>query len=76
MYIAVNAVRSIAIMLEPFIPFSSEKIWSQLGMSGTVHDQQWQSLSELQIPAGHDLELLKFFFVKLNSPRLKNKKQN
>jgi methionyl-tRNA synthetase len=31
LFIAVNAVRSLAIMLEPFIPISSEKVWSQLG---------------------------------------------
>jgi methionyl-tRNA synthetase len=33
LFIAVNAVRSLAIMLEPFIPLSSEKVWSQLGIS-------------------------------------------
>jgi methionyl-tRNA synthetase len=32
LFIAVNAVRSLAIMLEPFIPLSCEKVWSQLGI--------------------------------------------
>jgi methionyl-tRNA synthetase len=74
MYIAVNAVRSIAIMLEPFIPFSSEKIWSQLGMSGTVHNQQWQSLSELQIPAGHTLGTIKVLFRKIELSEIEEQK--
>ena len=74
MYIAVNAVRSIAIMLEPFIPFSSEEIWSQLGMSGTVHDQQWQSLSELQIPAGHTLGTIKVLFRKIELSEIEEQK--
>ena len=65
MYIAVNAVRSIAIMLEPFIPFSSEKIWSQLAISGTVHHQQWQSVSELKIPAGHTIGTIEALFRKI-----------
>src|SRR5690242_21431050 len=42
-YTSVNAVRSMAIMLEPFIPFSAEKIWSQLKLGGSVHDQKWES---------------------------------
>ena len=29
LFVAVNTVSSLAILLEPFIPFSSEKIWSQ-----------------------------------------------
>src|SRR5919198_5119349 len=32
LFISVNAVRSLAIMLEPFIPLSSKKVWSQLGI--------------------------------------------
>src|SRR5919197_2452987 len=38
LYIAVNAVRSLAIILEPFIPLSPEKVWSQLGMGGNNND--------------------------------------
>jgi methionyl-tRNA synthetase len=38
LYISVNAVRSLAIMLEPFIPLSSEKVWSQLGMDNNNDD--------------------------------------
>jgi methionyl-tRNA synthetase len=37
LFIAVNAVRSLAIMLEPFIPLSSEKVWSQLGISNNAN---------------------------------------
>jgi len=38
LFIAVNAVRSLAIMLEPFIPMSSEKVWSQLGFDNNNND--------------------------------------
>jgi methionyl-tRNA synthetase len=38
LFIAVNAVRSLAIMLEPFIPMSSEKVWSQLGFDNYNND--------------------------------------
>src|SRR5919106_1692050 len=73
-YIAVNAVRSISIMLEPFIPFSSEKIWSQLGMSGAVHQQEWQSVSELKISAGHSLGTIEPLFRKIEHTEIEQQK--
>ena len=36
LFVAVNAVSSLAILLEPFIPFSSEKIWSRTANGGFV----------------------------------------
>jgi methionyl-tRNA synthetase len=73
-YIAINAVRSISIMLEPFIPFSSEKIWSQLGMSGAVHQQEWQSVSELKIFAGHTLGTIEPLFRKIEHTEIEQQK--
>jgi methionyl-tRNA synthetase len=73
-YIVVNAVRSISIMLEPFIPFSSERIWSQLGMPGTVHHQQWQSVSELKIPPGHILGNIETLFHKIEQTEIEEQK--
>ena len=66
LFIAVNAVRSIAIMLEPFIPFSCEKIWCQLGMSDSVHQQSWPSVSEIRIPGGHLLGKVEPIFTKID----------
>ncbi len=53
--LSVNAVRSLAIVLYPFLPKSAEKIWSQLGMSSKISEQSWSSISELQIKQGHKL---------------------
>ncbi len=53
--LSVNAVRSLAIALYPFLPKSAEKIWSQLGMSSKISEQSWSSISELQIKQGHKL---------------------
>lgn len=65
LFIAVNAVRSIAIMLEPFIPFSCEKIWCQLGMTDSIHQQSWSSISQMRIPAGHLLGKVEPIFTKI-----------
>ena len=79
LYISVNAVWSIGIILEPFIPTSAEKIWVQLGMQSNVHKEKWSSASRLNLNPGHalgnvgpifqrietkDIELRKFDFEK------------
>jgi methionyl-tRNA synthetase len=71
-YISVNAVRSLAILLEPFIPFSCEKIWSQLKLeSGNVHHQVWESANDIRaIPAGHELGKVEPIFRKIEAKEI------
>ena len=65
-YIAVNATKSLAIILEPFIPFSSEKIWSQLGSGGNIHEQSWSSASEINIQPGQTIGKIERLFLKID----------
>jgi methionyl-tRNA synthetase len=65
LFIAVNAVRSMAIILEPFIPFSCEKVWSQLGMHSDVHKQEWLSASQMRVQSGHILGKIEPIFYKI-----------
>jgi methionyl-tRNA synthetase len=52
-YLSVNAARSLAIVIFPFMPESSQKVWNQLGLDGMVDDSSWDSMSELDISSGH-----------------------
>ena len=74
LYVAANAARSLAILLEPFIPFSSEKIWRQLDMQGSVHEQSWQSASELKVPPGHALGKVEPLFKKIEAKEIEERK--
>ncbi len=67
LFISVNAVRSIAISLYPFLPESSQRIWSQLGMSGNVSEQRWSSISEITIKAGHKIGKVSPLFKKVEA---------
>lgn len=53
LYYAAQMVRSLAILLVPFIPTTSEKIWNQLGMDGDVHEQRWETASLLALRENH-----------------------
>ena len=73
MYVSVNAVPSLAVLLEPFIPFSCEKIWAQLklGSGGSVHQQGWESAKDIKaIPAGHELGKVEPIFRKIEAKEI------
>ena len=64
-YLSVNAVRSIAICLQSFLPKSSQKIWSQLGLDGNVSDVNWNEMSNLELKSGHKIGATKPIFSKI-----------
>lgn len=69
-YVSVNSARSMAILLEPYIPFSCEKIWSQLNLGGSVHEQKWESAKEQGIAAGHQLGKIEPIFRKIEAKEI------
>jgi methionyl-tRNA synthetase len=71
-YVSVNAVRSLAILLEPFTPFSCEKIWTQLKLgSGSVHQQVWESAKNIRaVPEGHELGKVEPIFRKVEAKEI------
>ena len=75
-FLSVNAARSMAIALFPFLPESSQKIWVQLGFSGKVNENNWGSISDIGIKSGHVLGDASPLFVKVEEEDIaKYKKQ-
>ena len=75
-YLSVNAARSLSIALFPFLPESSQKIWTQLGLSGKISDLSWNDISSLGISSGHVLGEASPLFSKVEESDIeKYKKQ-
>lgn len=74
-YISVNAVHTLAIVLEPYMPFSAEKIWKQLNLDGSVHEQKWDSASELLIKPNHKLGSVEPLFKKIDAKEIEVEKR-
>ena len=70
-YLSVNAVRSIAIALFPFLPESAEKIWNQLNLKNKVAEQKWKSISEFGIEPNHTLGTISPLFKKVEESEIK-----
>lgn len=65
LYLSVNAVRTLAILLEPYIPLSCEKLWKQLDLAGSVHKQKWDSVSQLAVKPDHKISKPEILFKKI-----------
>ncbi|HEY6535812.1 MAG TPA: methionine--tRNA ligase [Candidatus Nitrosocosmicus sp.] len=55
LWISINAVRSLAIILFPFIPNSAKIIWKQLGYISDIDKQNWYTASEISIKKDHSI---------------------
>ncbi|HCV41944.1 MAG TPA: methionine--tRNA ligase, partial [Bacteroidetes bacterium] len=63
--VSIQLARALAILMEPVIPFSSERIWKMLNLGGTAHAQSWDEASELLVPDGHRLGKTEILFTKI-----------
>jgi methionyl-tRNA synthetase len=74
LYLCANAVRSLAVLLEPYTPFSADKLWSQLNLQGSVHEQKWDSASQLTVEGGHKINEPKVLFQKIPEKTVEDEK--
>jgi len=64
LYVAAQTVKQLAIILEPFIPFTAEKLWKLLNLPGSVHEQKWNE-TETELPPNHRINKAKPLFSKI-----------
>jgi len=75
LYLCINAVRTLCILLEPYLPFSAEDLWKQLNLEGNVHTQRWKSASELAVKSGHLINEPRILFRKVEDAMIKIEKE-
>lgn len=68
-------MRSLAVLLAPYTPFSAEKLWQQLNLKGSVYKQSWGSALELAIPSGHKINKPKILFEKVADEKIEKQKE-
>jgi len=67
LYLSINAVRNLAILLEPFLPSSAEKLWKLLNLEDSAHKQKWDSASKFKIEKGYKINKPEILFKKIES---------
>lgn len=63
--LCLQTVRSLAILFEPVLPFSTRKIWEMLNLDGDIVEAGWSSACELSLETGHQLNEPKILFRKI-----------
>ncbi len=63
-HVALRVSRSLALVMAPFLPFSSQRLWNALGYDSDVHAQKWDEALE-DVPTGQKLRVGKPLFLKI-----------
>ncbi len=55
LHVSLEICKALAVLSFPFLPFSSESVWQQLKMDGTIRDAGWKGI-DLPLRSGHALD--------------------
>jgi methionyl-tRNA synthetase len=70
LHISIQIVRSLAILLEPVVPATSEKIWKLLKLDIPLKEDGWDSASEFRIKEGHQLNKPEILITKIEDKQI------
>ena len=65
LHICFKIINALAVIMEPYLPFSSDKIWEILGHNKSIHKSKWDDAFE-ELKVGTKLEKPKLLFKKLS----------
>ncbi|MDH3365920.1 MAG: methionine--tRNA ligase, partial [Thermoplasmata archaeon] len=66
LYVSLEICRALAVMGSPFMPFSSERVWKDLGMGGSIESAGWDGV-EAPLKEGTPMEKPAPLFAKVDS---------
>ena len=66
LYVAAQIVKAAAVVSEPFMPTTAEKIWQTLNLGGSVHSDRWEDALK-PLEAGHKIAKAKPLFRKVEA---------
>ncbi|MBD3377698.1 methionine--tRNA ligase [candidate division KSB1 bacterium] len=70
LHICLQAVQSLAILMEPILPFSAQNVWQMLGHKDDIHDHAWEEASELALPVGQTFGEIDILFRKIEDEKI------
>ena len=64
LYLCAQMLSSLSVILDPFLPFSTEKLWKMLNQEESLSGLDWEQGGELRLEAGHHIGSLEILFPK------------
>lgn len=59
---------ALAVLMEPFLPFTAERLWTMLNGPGSHRDQRWIKVPNFRLPDDHPLGKREILFHKIEDP--------
>lgn len=73
-YVSDQIVKALATLIEPFLPYTAEKLWITLNLKGDVHKQTWDEALK-KIPAGHRINKPRPLYPKIEDEIIRKQKE-
>ena len=72
MYVALQVASALAVISEPFLPFTAGKLKKMLNFESSTHVITWMDISKLDelIPSGNQIHLAEFLFSKIEDEEI------
>ena len=68
-YLCVETIKTLAILLKPFLPFTSEKIWNMLNLD-EAQGNLWDISGGLSLTTGHAIKKPHILFTKIEDEKI------
>jgi methionyl-tRNA synthetase len=62
---AVQLEAALAVLMEPFLPFSAARLWTMLNAPGALRDQRWYAIPHIRLQGNHSLGRREILFSKI-----------
>lgn len=69
LYVCANIIKSLGIILEPFLPQTAERIWNFLGMESDIHKEDWDRAKKLEL-GGKKINEPELLFEKIDEDEI------
>lgn len=63
---------ALAVLMEPFLPFSAEKLWRMLNGPESHRNRRWRDVPSLRLPDSHPLGKREILFGKIDDDAVEN----
>ncbi|HID25425.1 MAG TPA: methionine--tRNA ligase, partial [Thermoplasmata archaeon] len=73
MHVCVRLVKALSLLLAPYLPFSSQKVWWYLGFEDSIHDHMWNEITE-DVEEGREIKKPEPLFKKLSLEEIAKEK--
>lgn len=68
--ISAQVVRSLAILMEPIIPATAQRIWSLLNLQTSIREEGWESAAEERLAVGHSVKSPEILIQKIEDSQI------